>query len=59
MSGDDLASQIKQTCPEASLVYMSGYPGLKLEPPGTLLQKPIDLELISATVAEIARHAKP
>ena len=57
MRGDALAEEVKKICAATPFVYMSGYPGLKLDPPGTLLQKPLNLDRISETVARVVRAA--
>lgn len=55
LEGDALARQLKQHHPRAALVYMSGLPDLKLDPPGILLTKPLQLDVISETLERLSR----
>lgn len=54
--GDALARALRQTYPDLSVVYMSGYSDLELDPPGPLLTKPLALTAIAEAV-EQARKA--
>jgi PAS domain S-box-containing protein len=57
--GDAIASAFIKAMPRAAVAYMSGYPGLKLNPPGLLLEKPLDLETLGVTLASIVEASAP
>ena len=48
--GDALAGEILSRVPDIAVVYMTGYPGLCLDPPGPILEKPLDLTELTATL---------
>ncbi len=53
MKGDALAAHAQAIRPDIAVAYMSGYSTLRLDPPGPLLTKPLDLVALSATVASL------
>jgi CheY-like chemotaxis protein len=57
MNGDALAREVKKLWPGAVVLYMSGYGDLKLDPAGPVLKKPVELEVIAASVAGIVGGA--
>jgi PAS domain S-box-containing protein len=57
MKGDVLAGRIREVHADVAVAYMSGYSGLRLDPPGPLLTKPLDLDTLTDTL--LALHAAP
>jgi CheY-like chemotaxis protein len=46
MRGDELARTVRTMNPDVAVAYMTGFPELELDPPGPVLQKPLDLDEI-------------
>ncbi|MGB9235231.1 MAG: ATP-binding protein [Terriglobales bacterium] len=57
MRGTELARKVTQIHPEAHVICMSGYPGDVLEngelPKGTFMQKPVDLQALTAHIQNL------
>jgi DNA-binding NtrC family response regulator len=49
-TGDVIARRVLDLHPECSVVYMSGFPELDLDPPGPILAKPLDLDEVGEAV---------
>ena len=50
MTGELLAREVLKVHRGARVVYMSGHPELKPDPPGLFLSKPLDLDAIASAV---------
>lgn len=50
MKGNVLAGEVHALLPNIAIAYMSGYSDLELDPPGPLLEKPLDLDTLSKTM---------
>jgi CheY-like chemotaxis protein len=49
-TGDVIARRVLDLHPDSSVVYMSGFPELDLDPPGPVLAKPLDLDEVGEAV---------
>jgi PAS domain S-box-containing protein len=50
MTGDEIARLLRSRRPDIRVIYMSGYSELEVDPPGPVLVKPLDLDVIAETL---------
>ena len=58
LRGDRVAREVLKSHPHAALVYMSGYPDLKPDPPGLVLVKPLELDAVATAVERLVAHQR-
>jgi CheY-like chemotaxis protein len=53
ITGEALAREVRKLYPKASFAYMSGHRGLRLNPPGPILEKPLSFGMLTTVVEQL------